>query len=480
MSDDMIRGHFIDGAWRRDGDAAENRNPSDTDEVVEIYLRADRTIADEAIAAAHRARPAARDLTPEQRGDALEMIAAELLARREELGRLLAREEGKLLADAIGEVTRAGRVFRFFAGEALRLAGERFRSVRPGVQVEVSREPEGVIGIITPWNFPIAIPAWKIAPALAFGNTIVFKPADLTPSSGLALADMVGRSGLPAGMFNCVVGSGGTVGEAILESPKVAAVSFTGSTDVGRRVAAACVARGAKVQLEMGGKNPLIVTDDADLDVAVAVALDGAFGQTGQRCTASSRLIVEAGIHDRFVAALGEAMQALTVGSALDPASRMGPAASAAQLAQNQDYLCSARDEGGMCRGGELIDRDRPGHYMAAALVTETDATMRINREEVFGPVASVIRVRDFDEAVAVANDTAFGLSSGICTTSLAKAERFKRDSEAGLVMVNLPTAGVDYHAPFGGRKASSYGPREQGGYARDFYTAVKTAYVQP
>jgi len=339
----------------------------------------------------------------------------------------------------------------------------------------------GVVGIIAPWNFPIAIPAWKIAPALAYGNCVVFKPAELVPGSAWALAEIISRAGLPAGVFNLVIGKGSQVGDPMIEHPKLAALSFTGSVPTGRALARKAIDRMLKVQLEMGGKNPLVVMDDADLDVAVAAAVNGAFFSTGQRCTASSRFVVQAGIHDRFVDAMVARMKALKVDDALKPGTEMGPAVDEKQLAQNLRYVDVAKEEGAkLAWGGDRLNRDTPGFYMAPALFTETGADMRINREEVFGPVASVLRVKDFEEAVATANDTEFGLASGICTTSLKHAQAFKRLSQAGMVMVNLPTAGVDYHVPFGGRKASSYGPREQGRYAVEFYTTVKTAYVQP
>jgi acyl-CoA reductase-like NAD-dependent aldehyde dehydrogenase len=420
-------------------------------------------------------------VSPEFRSDVLDRIGSEILARKDELGALLSREEGKILSEGVAEVVRAGRVFKFFAGEALRLNGERITSVRPGVEVDVLREPEGVIGIITPWNFPIAIPAWKIAPALAYGNTVVFKPAELVPGSAWALSDIIIRSGIPAGVFNLVIGPGSEVGQAIVESPKVRGISFTGSVATGRKIGVACVERGKKVQLELGGKNPLIVLDDADLDVAAAVAVNGAYFSTGQRCTASSRLIVQAGIHDRFVDAVVERLKELKVGHALDPESQIGPAVSQEQLEQDLQYVELGRREGArLVYGGGRLQKDNPGFYLNPALFVDTDNNMRINREEIFGPVASVIKAATYEEAVAIANDTDFGLSSGICTTSLKYASDFKHRSSAGMVMVNLPTAGVDYHAPFGGRKGSSYGSREQGAYAREFYTVVKTAYTLP
>jgi aldehyde dehydrogenase (NAD+) len=475
----MLHKNFIAGDWVEGIAVNRNVNPSNLDDVVGEYARASAAQANAAIDAAFDALAAWRNVTIEQRSDMLDRIGTEILARKDELGRLLSREEGKPLADGIGEAVRAGRVFKFFAGEALRPGGDRIPSVRAGVDVEITREPEGVVGLITPWNFPIAIPAWKIAPALAFGNTVVLKPADLVPGSAWALAEIISRAGVPAGVFNLVMGSGREVGDAIVSSAKVRAVSFTGSVEVGRKIAIECVTRGKKVQLEMGGKNPLIVLDDADFDQAVAVALNGAFFQCGQRCTASSRLIVTEGIHDRFVAALAEKTAALKVGDALAPGTELGPVVSAAQLDQDLGYVEIARKEGGrVVTGGERLNRETAGYYMSPALISDTDNAMRINREEVFGPVASVIRVKDYEEAVQVANDTEFGLSSGICTTSLKYSSDFKKRSTAGMVLVNLPTAGIDYHAPFGGRKGSSYGPREQGAYAREFYTAVKVAYT--
>ena len=472
--------NYIGGEWIEGVAVNRNVNPSNLDDVVGEYSAADGAQAAAAIDAAHAAFPAWAMSSPEVRSDALDRVGAEVLSRKDELGRLLAREEGKTLPEAIGEVVRAGRVFKFFAGEALRIAGDHLASVRPGVEVEITREPEGVIGLITPWNFPIAIPAWKIAPALAFGNCVVFKPADLVPGSAWALAEIISRAGLPPGVFNLAMGPGSKVGNAIVRSPKVRAVSFTGSVEVGRGIASALVARGAKVQLEMGGKNPLVVLDDADLGIALNCSVNGAFFSIGQRCTASSRLIVQAGIHDRFVSAVTERLAALKVGDALEPGVDIGPVVSAPQLEQDLGYVEIGRKEGGrLVFGGERLNRATPGHYMSPALLTETANDMRINREEVFGPVASVIRVKSYEEAVSVANDTEFGLSAGICTTSLKHASDFKRRSGAGMVMVNLPTAGVDYHTPFGGRRGSSYGPREQGTYAREFYTVVKTAYMQ-
>ncbi|CAL8980888.1 Aldehyde dehydrogenase, thermostable [Rhodoplanes serenus] len=476
-----VHQNFIGGAWTPAGNAAPNINPSDVADVVGEYARASRADAQAAIAAAKAAFPAWARSSPHERYEILKRISDEILARREELGRLLSREEGKTLADGIGEVTRAGQVFGYFAGEAVRVAGEKFASTRPGIEVDVTREPVGVVALITPWNFPIAIPAWKIAPALAYGNCVVIKPADLVPGSAWALADIIARSGVPAGVFNLVMGRGSEVGEVLLSHDDVAAISFTGSVATGRKIAQAAVTAPVmkKVQMEMGGKSPLVVLDDADLAVAVECAANGAFYQTGQRCTASTRLVVTEGIHDRFVAGLTERLKALVVDDALKPGTNIGPVVDQAQLDQDLRYIEIGKREGARLHwGGERLNRDKQGFYLQPALFVDCRNDMQIAREEIFGPVAAVIRVKDYEEALSVANDTTFGLSSGICTTSLKYATHFKRNSDAGMVNVNLPTAGVDYHVPFGGRKGSSYGPREQGHYAIEFFTTVKTSYT--
>ncbi|AEE65699.1 aldehyde dehydrogenase [Bordetella pertussis] len=474
-----MHANFIDGAWLDGVDARPNINPSNLADVVGDYAQADAAQAGMAIAAASAAAHAWARSTGQRRADVLDAVGTELLARKEELGRLLSREEGKTLPEGVSEVTRAGHIFKFFAGEALRIQGEKLPMTRPGIEVDVTREPVGVVGIIAPWNFPIAIPAWKIAPALAYGNTVVFKPADLVPGSAWALAEILSRAGLPAGVFNLVMGRGSVVGQAILDDRRVNAISFTGSVATGRRVAEAAIGRMAKVQLEMGGKNPLVVLNDADLKVAVDCAVNGAFFSTGQRCTASSRLIVQKGIYPRFVEAVRERLQGLKVDDALAPGTDIGPVVDRSQFDQNLAYIAIGREEGAqLAWGGEPLKRANEGYYLAPALFVDCDNSLRIAREEIFGPVAAVIPVDSYEQALEVANDTEFGLSSGIVTTSLRHATHFKRESQAGMVMVNCPTAGVDYHVPFGGRKGSSYGPREQGRHAAEFYTSVKTAYT--
>lgn len=456
----------------------DNTNPSKPSEVIEQFARANIVQTEHAINTAEQASTVWRNSNPQVRADSLDRIGTEILQRKQELAELLSTEEGKTVPEAIGEVSRAGNSFKFYAQEILRAHGEIYLSVRNSVDINVYTQAVGVVGIITPWNFPIAIPAWKIAPALAFGNTVVFKPAELVPSSAWALSEIISRSGLPAGVFNMVIGPGRTVGDTIIRSPKIDAISFTGSKKTGQSIAQIAVARFARVQLEMSGKNPLIILDDADLDVAVDVTVNGSFYSTGQRCTASSRIIVTAGIYENFIKKLKERTDALIVGNALDPDTQIGPVASKAELDINLDYVRIAQEEGAflLC-GGNAINNDNNAYFMQPTVFTDIKPSMRVYREEIFGPIIAVLKVADYEEAVAAAEDTEFGLSAGIVTTSLKYAEDFKRRSSAGMVMVNLPTAGVDYHVAFGGNRASSYGSREQGTIARQFYTKVKTTY---
>jgi aldehyde dehydrogenase (NAD+) len=473
--------NLIAGEWLGGSSVTSNRNPSNLDDVVGDYAQADKTQAEAAIAAARRAFAGWSNGSIQQRFDILDSAGSELLARKEELGELLSREEGKTRPEGIGEVARAGQIFKFFAAECVRLTGDKLPSVRPGLEVEVTRHPIGVIGLITPWNFPIAIPAWKIAPALAYGNTVVFKPAELAPGCAWVLSDVLKRAGTPPGVFNLVMGRGSVVGEALVNSADVTAISFTGSVATGRAIAAKAIARMAKFQLEMGGKNPLVIVDDADMEVAVNVATQGSYFSTGQRCTASSRLIVTAGIHDRFVAALTARLATLKVDDALKPGTDLGPVVDQSQLDIDLKYIEIGKQEGArLAFGGARVERATKGYYLAPALFVDAQPHMRIAREEIFGPVACVIRARNYEAALEIANDTEFGLSSGIVTTSLKLASHFKRHAQAGMVMVNAPTAGVDYHVPFGGTKGSSYGSREQGRYAAEFFTSVKTSYTAP
>ncbi|RSE77500.1 aldehyde dehydrogenase family protein [Achromobacter denitrificans] len=471
------KANYIGGAWVEGAGTLENLNPADPRDLIGLYASADEAQMRQAVQAARAAAPGWERSTTQLRSDILFCAANEILARKEELGALVSREAGKTLAEGMGEVVRAGQIFQFFAGEAVRYGGENLPSVRPDIGVQISRHPLGVVSMITPWNFPIAIPAWKMAPALAFGNTVVLKPSEHTPGAAWELFAILERAGLPAGVANLVNGEGAAAGQALLDG--VDAVSFTGSVATGRKIATGASERMIRVQLEMGGKNPLVVLDDADLDVAVECALNGAFFSAGQRCTASSRLIVADGIHDRFVQALTERMRKLVVGDPRTAGTQIGPVINDAQLRKILSYIELGQSEGAtLAEGGKRADASSAGHFLRPTLFTQSSNDMRINREEIFGPVAAVIRVSGYDEALEVANDTAFGLSSGICTTSLKAANHFRLNVRSGLTMVNLPTAGLDYHVPFGGVKASSFGPREQGRYAVDFYTSTKTAYI--
>jgi len=479
MHDETIEvRHFINGEWVGARGDEQRTNPSDTTELVAVLPAADGRVVDDAVAAAGAAQPGWAAATPEVRADCLHRAGELILARAKDLGRLLSREEGKTLAEGVGEVTRAGRILRYFAGEAIRRHGMTLDSVRAGVDVQTFRDPLGVVGLITPWNFPIAIPAWKAAPALAFGNTVVMKPASHTAATAAALAGIFAEAGFPAGVFNLVVGPA-ALGEALVRHRDVDAISFTGSQPVGALVAAGAAGRQARFQLEMGGKNPLVILDDADLDRAVQIAVDGAFFGTGQRCTASSRLIVTDQIHDRFLEAMATRMQGLRVGHALDPDTHIGPAVSRDQQEKDTGFADRALADGARLVGARApIAARTAGWFVAPTLLADTAPNMEINASEVFGPVASVVRVRDYEAALEVANLGEFGLSAGIVTQSLKHARHFQRSVRAGMVMVNLPTAGVDYHVPFGGMGKSSFGSREQGFAAVEFYTQLRTVYA--
>lgn len=472
---------YIAGEWQSGMDTIANINPSDISENIGDFAQASVSQVEQAIQAAKSAQPEWEKTPIERKQAVLQAIGDELIARCDELGTLLSREEGKPFAEGRGEIYRAGQFFQYFAAEVLRQIGDSAASVRPGVSVEVTREAVGVIAIISPWNFPTATAAWKIAPALAFGNSVVWKPANLTPASAVALTEIIHRQGLPVGTFNLVLGSGSQVGNTLINSKDVNGVSFTGSVDTGRKVAAATAPNFVRCQLEMGSKNALVVADDADIQIAVEATIAGSFSGAGQKCTASSRLVVMDGIHDAYVEALIKRMSELKVGHALEEGVFMGPVVDGNQLNANFEWIENARQAGAeLAFGGERLSLEHDGYYMSPTLFLNTQNGWEVNQEEVFAPMASVIRVSDLDEAIAVANDTRFGLTGGIITQSLRNSAIFKQQVQTGCVMVNLPTAGTDYHVPFGGRKESSFGPREQGQYAKEFYTVVKTAYQRP
>ncbi|MGM8884857.1 aldehyde dehydrogenase family protein [Psychrobacter sp. 1U2] len=478
LKQDPTQALYINGEWQAGTDTIDNINPSDTSQNLGEFAQASTDQVKDAIAAARQAQPKWEATPLEKKQSILQAIGDEMIARCDELGTLLSLEEGKPFAEGRGEIYRAGQFFHYYAAEVLRQMGDLADSVRPGVKVEVTREAVGVVAIISPWNFPTATAVWKIAPALAFGNSVIWKPANLTPASAVAMAEIIHRQGLPEGTFNLLLGGGSSVGNALINSTDIDAVSFTGSVPTGRKVAAATAPNFVRCQLEMGSKNALVIADDADMQIAVDAAIGGAFGGSGQKCTASSRLIVMDSVHDAFVEAMVERMKTLKVGHALDDGIFMGPVVDDKQLASNMEWVEKAKQAGAnLAYGGERLEMQHDGYYMAPTLFTETENSWDINQEEVFAPLACVIRAKNLEEAIAMTNDTRFGLTGGIITQSLRSSAMFKEQVQAGCVMVNLATAGTDYHVPFGGRKQSSFGPREQGQYAKEFYTIVKTAY---
>ena len=475
------KSNYINGAWVEGEGEINNINPSDTNDLIDTYSNASSSQLNDAVSSAKVAQKKWEKVGIEKRANILNDIGSEIIKQSKEIGTLLSREEGKTLPEGIGEVVRSGQQFQYYAASALRQFGENIASTREGVSVEMTREPVGVCGIISPWNFPIAIAAWKAAPAMAFGNAVVLKPASQTPASAIALTKIISdQKDIPEGLFNLVLGGGGTIGHQISGHPDIDAISFTGSVSVGQTIYMEAAKTMKKMQLEMGSKNPLLVMDDADLDIAVACATNGAYGGTGQKCTASSRLIVHEKVYKDFIQRLIKSISALKVGHALKEGSQMGPVSSEAQLHSNLDYVKKGKSEAKLAFGGNPISLDTPGYYMEPTLFIDGDNKSTINQEEMFGPIACVIPVKSYEEGLEVANDTIFGLSSGIITQSLSKAADFKKNIKTGVTTVNLPTAGLDYHVPFGGRKASSFGPREQGTYAHEFFTHVKTTYVSP
>lgn len=477
MTDTLILSHRIAGQTVPAVVAHEQRNPAVPDDLVVHIPEAGPALVAQAAQAARKALAPFAAAGIEARSDALAKIGRAIAANATELALLIARETGKTVRDARGETMRAARIFEFFAGEALRNAGERFESTRPGAMVEVMHAPIGVVGLITPWNFPIAIPAWKIAPALAFGNTVVWKPSEVSSATAAALMRIITEAGLPAGCVNLVLGAGAT-GQSLCEQPDIDAVSFTGSETVGRRVREIATARGARVQTEMGGVNGLIVLADADLATAVECMANGAFFAAGQRCTATSRVIVEDAIADDFLAALTARVATLAIGDPRHEKTDIGPLASPRQKQRVSQQVAAVRAQGSVAAFGS--EPDPTDCYFAPTLFDHVDADSLLAQEEIFGPVAGMFRVDGFDAAMALLNRSRYGLSAGLCTRSLKYAEAFKREARAGMLMVNLPTAGIDYHAPFGGLGNSSYGPREQGRAAREFYTTLRTTYQHP
>jgi aldehyde dehydrogenase (NAD+) len=467
--------NLIDGAWTGDV-VTERRNPADAGQVVALAPSSGAADVDAAVGAAAAAQPGWAAMTPVARGAVL-MDAADLLRQRHaDIAADLVREEGKTLAEATGEVRRAIDVLRFFGAGGWRSTGETLPSVVPHTSVHTRAEPLGVVGLVTPWNFPIAIPAWKAAPALISGNAVVIKPAELTPLSVNHLAAALLDAGLPPGVLNVVHGEGAVAGEALVSHDGVSAVSFTGSTAVGRHLQEVVGRRRARVQLEMGGKNAYLVLDDADAEDAAAIVAAGAFGLTGQACTATSRVYVTPGIRDTFVKLLRERAAAVRTGDGLDPGTTMGPVVSRAQLAKDLDAIAAAAGAG-YETGEELGDPD--GQHLRPVVFSGVPHEAPVARDEVFGPVVAVVDVPDYEHGLALVNDSAYGLTAGVCTRDLGTAHDFAARAQVGVVKVNRPTTGLDLNVPFGGVRDSSTNTfREQGARAVDFYTWSKSIYV--
>ena len=474
---------FINGKWieSSSGKTIPNINPADTNDIIGEAQLCTREEAKSAIEAAYGAFKSWKRTPAPARGRILANMARLMEEHKEELAQLLSHEEGKTIGEARGEVQRGTNVVEFCAGETRRLNGETIQSELPANFAYTIKEPHGVVGIITPWNFPIAIPVWKLAPALAAGNTVVFKPASNTPGTAVRLVELFIEAGIPDGVLNLVIGSGSTVGDEIVSHPAVRAISFTGSTEIGLKMYADVAKRGIPFQAEMGGKNPVVVLEDCDLDLAVEHTAQGAFGSTGQRCTASSRAVVMEPIAEQFVEKIVARAKAFKLGPGLDPSSEIGPSVDEGQFNTVLKYIDIGKEDGAtlLC-GGKKAEGDgiENGYFVEPTVFDHVTPDMRIAREEIFGPVLSVLRVKSFEEAMQVANDTEYGLSSSIFSNDYNSITRFIDEIESGMTHVNSPTTGGEAHIPFGGIKATGVGPREQGSTALDFYTELKVVYV--
>ena len=474
--------NYINGGWAPAARTFENRNPANTDELVGLFGRGSAQDITNAIEAAQCAFPAWASLAGPARANYLFKAAEILDARFEQLALEMTREEGKTLPESKGEVRRSINIFRYFAGEGARLPGHLVPSERDRVFMFAFRKPLGVVGLVTPWNFPSAIPAWKLAPALIAGNTVVLKPASAAPLSAWRLVEALSEAGVPKGVVNFVAGPGGELGEALIDAPPLKAVSFTGSCGIGQWLHERASRRRLRIQLEMGGKNPTIVLADADFKTAVENTVNGAFFSTGQKCTATSRVIVEDSIYDRFVDALVERTAKLKIGDGREPGIEIGPAIDQAQLETDLRYIEIGKKEGAALKfgGRRLTDGAyAKGYFIEPTIFTDVEENMTIAQEEIFGPVLAVMRARDFDHAIRIANNVAFGLSASIQTQNVSRIFDYVQKIEAGRLTVNLPSAGVEYQLPFGGTKDSSFGPKEQGPAALDFYTDYKTVYLK-
>ncbi|MDX2268814.1 MAG: aldehyde dehydrogenase family protein [Bryobacter sp.] len=475
-------GNYINGEWITSGATTENRNPANTDEIVGLHVKGSAEEMAAAAAAAEEALPKWAGMAAPGRAAILFKAAEILDSHFDSVAADMTREEGKTLPEAKGEVRRSINILRYFAGEGARMGGHLVPSERDRVHMFAIRKPIGVVGLITPWNFPSAIPTWKLAPALICGNTVVLKPASAAPISAYRIVEALHEAGLPKGVLNFVQGSGGTLGKAMVEAKPLKAVSFTGSVEIGQWLHAEASKRHLRIQLEMGGKNPTIVLDDCDFNAAVENVANAAYFSTGQKCTATSRAIVEDGIYDKFVAALAERTKKLKVGNGMEAGIDIGPAVDEGALKTIMDYIEIGKQEvgaplvGGNRLTGGAYDK---GYFVEPTLFADVTETARIAQEEIFGPVLAVMRAKDFSDALRIANASPFGLSASIQTTNVSRVFDFVYGMEAGLLTVNLPSAGVEYQLPFGGTKDSSFGPKEQGPAALDFYSDYKTIYLK-
>jgi aldehyde dehydrogenase (NAD+) len=475
--------NFIDGNWvsSSSGTSVPNINPAHTNEILNYTPLSTREEARAAIAAAKRAFPAWKATPAPTRGRLLFKAMGLLQERLEDIAVTLTREEGKILKESRGEVQRAINIMEFTAGEGRRLRGSTIPSELSNTFIYTIRQPVGVIGLVTPWNFPVAIPVWKIAPALLAGNTVVFKPSTYTPLTAIKIVEVFEEAGFPPGTLNMVLGGGGTVGDEIVNHPDIHGVSFTGSTEVGCSLYEQASRRGVRVQCEMGGKNPVVVLADADLALAVEGAIQGGFGSTGQRCTASSRIVVEEAVADRFTEMLLARMESIRVGDGMDPKTDVGPAVEEKQMNTVLDYIKIGVSEGArLLKGGARMMQGthRDGYFVEPTLFGGVTRAMRIAQEEIFGPVVGILRARDFEQAVEIANDVKFGLSASLYSQDMSRIMKFAELSEVGKVHINSPTIGGEAQAPFGGIKATGIGPRECGTEVFEFYTEIKTVYV--
>ncbi len=481
MGDRSTYQNFIGGEWTESnsGETFENRNPACRDEIIGDFQRSDKSDVYEAVEAASKAFPEWAKTSASKRGKLLRRAAESIEKRKGELIETLSREEGKTLKEAAGEVKRSRDIFYYYAEKAKEIGGELRSPNHEDKELYTKQEPLGVAAILTPWNYPSAIPSWKMAPALAAGNCVVIKPASLAPYSCLKIVECLEKAGLPEGTVNLITGPGKAVGKALVVHEDVDAVSFTGSLEVGDRVRELASRGGKRVQTEMGGKNPLLVMESADVNEAVEIAVSGAFGVTGQACTATSRAIVHEKLYDEFLEKMRSKVESMEVGPGLENPD-MGPQVSRGELWSTLDYIESGKQEGAeLLIGGERADVESDGHFVQPTVFSETEPDMKIAQEEIFGPVLSVMKTGNYEEAVEIANGIDYGLSASIITQDLSEAHRFIQDSESGVVKVNEKTTGLELHVPFGGMKASSSETwREQGEAGLDFYTISKTVYL--